>query len=83
MSITKLPHKGDDGTTVERKSYAPGKEGAEVVLYVINGGGRTWPGRKWPVPWQGKTPHDISASDLMWEFFKRHPMPDAPEPAVR
>ena len=27
---TKLPHKGDDGTTVERKTYGPGKEGAEV-----------------------------------------------------
>jgi polyhydroxybutyrate depolymerase len=80
---TKLPHNGDDGTTVERKTYGPGKEGTEVILYVINGGGHTWPGRKWPVPWLGKTTHDISANDLMWEFFKRHPMPDAPEPAVR
>ena len=68
-TTTKLPHKGDDGTTVERKTYGPGKEGAEVILYVINGGGHTWPGRKWPVPWLGKTTHDISANDLMWEFF--------------
>ena len=34
-----------DGTTVERKTYGPGKEGAEVVLFVIHGGGHTWPGR--------------------------------------
>ena len=77
--ITKLPHKADDGTTVERKTYGPGKEGAEVILYVINGGGHTWPGRKWPVPWLGKTTTDISANDLMWEFFKRHPMNDSAE----
>jgi polyhydroxybutyrate depolymerase len=82
-TTTKLPHKEDDGTTVERRSYAPGRDGAEVILYVINGGGHTWPGRKWPVPWLGKTTHDISANDLMWEFFKRHPMPDVPEAAVR
>ena len=76
-TTTKLPHTGDDGTTVERKTYGPGKNGAEVILFVINGGGHTWPGRKWPVPWLGKTTHDISANDLMWEFFKRHPMTDA------
>jgi len=58
---TKLPHKEDDGTTVERKAYGPGKGGAEVVLFVINGGGHTWPGRQWPVPWLGKTTKDISA----------------------
>ena len=80
---TKLPHTADDGTTVERRSYVPGRDGAEVILYVINGGGHTWPGRKWPVPWLGKTTHDISANDLMWEFFKRHPMTDASEAAVR
>ena len=33
------------------------------------------------MPWLGKTTEDISASDLMWEFFKRHPMP-TPQPAV-
>ena len=54
-----LPHTGDDGTTVQRKTYGPGKEGAEVILFVINGGGHTWPGRPWPVPWLGKTTHDI------------------------
>jgi polyhydroxybutyrate depolymerase len=71
---TDLPHKADDGTTVTREIYGPGKDGAEVILFVINGGGHTWPGRQWPVPWLGKTTHSISANDLMWEFFQRHPM---------
>ena len=48
--------------------------GAEVVLFVIKGGVHTWPGRQWPVFWLGKTTRDISANDLMWEFFKKHPM---------
>ena len=43
--VTDEPKKADDGTTVERKTYGPGKDGAEVVLFVINGGGHTWPGR--------------------------------------
>ncbi|MCR4411563.1 MAG: prolyl oligopeptidase family serine peptidase [Thermoguttaceae bacterium] len=71
---TNLPDKANDGTTVRREVYGPGRDGAEVVLYVIQGGGHTWPGRPWPVPWLGKTTRDISANDLMWEFFKRHPL---------
>jgi polyhydroxybutyrate depolymerase len=59
---------------VKKKVYGPGKQGAEVILLVIQGGGHTWPGRTWPVPWLGKTTHSISANDLMWEFFKQHPM---------
>jgi polyhydroxybutyrate depolymerase len=69
-----LPDKVDDGTTVRQELYGPGKDGAEVVLFTIKGGGHTWPGREWPVPWLGKTTRDISANDLMWEFFQKHPM---------
>ena len=43
--IEKLPDTAHDGTTVTRKTYGPGKQGAEVVLLVIEGGGHTWPGR--------------------------------------
>jgi polyhydroxybutyrate depolymerase len=72
--VTDEPNKADDGMTVQRKTYGPGKDGAEVVLVVINGGGHTWPGRD-PVVWfLGKSTKDISANDLMWEFFKKHPM---------
>ena len=73
--VVDLPNKVDDGTSVQRKTYGPGKDGAEVVLYVIQGGGHTWPGRD-PVLQSllGKSTKSISANDLMWEFFKRHPM---------
>jgi polyhydroxybutyrate depolymerase len=71
---TELPDKAHDGTKVTRKVYAPKKEGAEVVLYVIDGGGHTWPGSQPPVRFIGKSTAQISANDLMWEFFKNHPM---------
>jgi polyhydroxybutyrate depolymerase len=71
--VKDLPKKVADGTTVQRKTYGPGKDGAEVILFTINGGGHTWPGRD-TIRFLGKSTHNISANDLMWEFFKRHPM---------
>jgi polyhydroxybutyrate depolymerase len=73
-TIADLPNKADDGTTVRRKSYGPGKDGAEVVLIEIEGAGHTWPGRKPPIAFIGKSTLDISANDLIWEFFQKHPM---------
>lgn len=72
--VTKIPDKAGDGTVVEERVYGPARNGAEVVLFVIKGGGHTWPGRAWPIPWLGKTTRNISANDLMWDFFKQHPM---------
>jgi polyhydroxybutyrate depolymerase len=74
-AVTDMPKKIDDGTTVQRKTYGPGKDRAEVVLFIINGGGHAWPGRERGTAVLGKSTQNISAVDLMWEFFKRHPMP--------
>jgi polyhydroxybutyrate depolymerase len=71
-SRTKLPDKVDDGTTVERITYAPAKSGAEVTVYVIHGGGHTWPGRGGGGRLLGLATKDISANDLIWEFFRKH-----------
>ena len=68
------PDRADDGMTVERRTYGPGNDGAEVVLIVIKGGGHAWPGRTPPYAHLGKSTKDISANDLMWEFFKKHPL---------
>lgn len=69
-----LPDKAGDGTKVTKKTYGPGKDGAEVVLFVIEGGGHTWPGRQPPVRFIGKSTKNISANDLIWDFFEKHPM---------
>jgi polyhydroxybutyrate depolymerase len=72
---TAFPDTAADGTTVVRKAYGPGRDGAEVVLIEIGGGGHTWPGREPRLAFLGKSTRDISANDLMWEFFQRHPLP--------
>ena len=53
--------------------YGGCTNGAEVQLYVVDGGGHTWPGSHDERPSEYTT-NDISASDLMWEFFQAHPM---------
>ncbi len=64
----------NDGTRVIRKEYLNGKKGSEVLLYVIEGGGHTWPGGLQYLPsWKiGRTSRDIDASEVIWNFFKRH-----------
>jgi polyhydroxybutyrate depolymerase len=68
-----LSKEGDE-MKVTRKTYGGGKDGSEVVLVVIEEGGHTWPGQQPPVGFIGKSAKNISANDLMWEFFKKHPM---------
>jgi hypothetical protein len=72
--IEKLPDTAHDGTTVTKKTYGPGRQGAEVVLLVIEGGGHTWPGHMTIEKLLGKATQQISANDLIWEFFQKHPM---------
>ena len=72
-SVAVLPDCVDDGTTVTVKTYGPGKDGSEVVVYVIEGGGHTWPGRQPRLTLLGKSTREISANDLIWEFFQKHP----------
>jgi polyhydroxybutyrate depolymerase len=92
--VEELPDREDDGTRVRREIYGPGKGGAEVILYLIEGGGHTWPGAPTlavkylektiirgiePDAFYlemfrrcGRASRDISANDVIWEFFSRH-----------
>lgn len=69
--VTELPDAANDGTRVTRRVFGPGTGGAEVVLFVVEGGGHTWPGQPAPLALMGQSTLDVSANDLMWEFFKR------------
>ena len=73
--VEKLEDKTEDGTTVTKTVYKADEDGAEVVLVEIAGGGHTWPGKQPPLSFIGKSTKDISANDMMWEFFQRHPLP--------
>ena len=69
---TETISKDGDEMKVIRTTYSGGKDEAEVVLVVIEGGGHTWPGQQPPVGFIGKSAMNVSANDLMWEFFQRH-----------
>jgi polyhydroxybutyrate depolymerase len=51
--------------------------GAPVTLCTITGGGHTWPGGISTISEKkvGPVNHDISASEMIWDFFAKHPMP--------
>jgi polyhydroxybutyrate depolymerase len=69
-----IPDHAHDGTTVRRDTYSHGKQGTEVVIYTIEGGGHTWPGGSQYLPKfiVGKASHNLDATEAIWQFFKRH-----------
>lgn len=67
---TKLPDKAKDGTKVTITNYGSGKDKAEVVLVAIKGMGHTWPGQQPTVRFLGKSTRNVSANEMMWEFFQ-------------
>jgi polyhydroxybutyrate depolymerase len=71
--IVALPDVANDKMKVTRKAWSGGKDGSEVVLIEIEGGSHAWPGQKPIVSLLGESTMDVSANDLMWEFFEEHP----------
>lgn len=64
----------NDKTTVRREEYKNCADGAETVLFVVEGGGHTWPGG-WEYLGEvlvGVTSKDIVATDLLLSFFDKH-----------
>jgi len=60
---------------VTRRTWVRCADNAAVVLYIIKGGGHTWPGGG-PMPewFVGPTSRSIDASSVMWLFFREHPL---------
>jgi len=69
------PHIEKISDVVTKLTWNKCNDEAEVVFYQIEDGGHTWPGS--PIvldsPWAGKTNSDINASELIWDFFEKHP----------
>jgi len=62
---------------VVRMTWPGCRDGADVVLYVIEGGGHTWPGSAVSGAAKGMigpTTMSIRADELIWDFFRAHPM---------
>lgn len=56
--------------------YEDCNDDTEVIFYTVKRGGHTWPGSDIPIPALGNTNWDFEASEVIWEFFKKHQHPD-------
>jgi polyhydroxybutyrate depolymerase len=65
-----------DGSRVVVEHYSNCREGSEVTLYRVEGGGHSWPGRPQYLPRFiiGRTNMDIDATRHILDFFERHTM---------
>jgi polyhydroxybutyrate depolymerase len=54
-------------------TYSQCADAVEVTLCTIANGGHAWPGSPFPI--LPGTTQDISATDAMWTFFEKHPLP--------
>ncbi|MEO0085035.1 MAG: PHB depolymerase family esterase [candidate division WOR-3 bacterium] len=61
-----------DGIRVARAVHSGGRDGSEVVLYTVFGGGHTWPQGAARPGHYGRTARDFSATEEIWRFFERH-----------
>jgi polyhydroxybutyrate depolymerase len=61
----------DPTLVIRTEIYGPGRDGAEVEVVAIEGGGHTWPGRAPLVSYMGKWTTAFSGSDRIWEFCRR------------
>ncbi len=69
-----LPDKVRDETIVIHQ-YWP-KCQSRVEQYIIDGGGHNWPGAETMYDEAlGNLTMDISANEIIWDFFEKHPMP--------
>ena len=61
------------GTDVRKRTWHDCRAPGEVIMYIVDGGGHTWPGSI-PVATLGKTTTTINATQLIWQFFAAHPL---------
>ena len=58
-----------------RQTYGGGRDGTEVTLWTIQGGGHEWPGWAPAARRPEGGTSTVKATDLIWEFFAAHPRP--------
>lgn len=56
--------------------YGNGREQSEVTAWVVHNLGHAWPGStRTPRRGSDKPPQQFKANDIIWDFFKSHPLP--------
>ncbi|CAF0699217.1 extracellular catalytic domain type 1 short-chain-length polyhydroxyalkanoate depolymerase [Candidatus Methylacidithermus pantelleriae] len=61
--------------SITKRVYVAASGRAEVVFYLIAGGGHAWPGGKRMLSILDKPTQELSATHLIWQFFAAHPKP--------
>ena len=71
-----LPTTVSDKEGVRVVRYGPGHDGVELLFTTIEGNGHHWPDTIEPLPAaiSGPSLDPFSATDRIWEFFKKHPL---------
>lgn len=74
---TSMPDPKDDGCKTTKTVWSGGKDGTEVILYRVEGGGHTVPGGTQYLPKSliGVVSRDFNAVDEIEAFFARHSKP--------
>jgi polyhydroxybutyrate depolymerase len=65
------------GTHVIRFTPRGCPDNSQIVFYLVNGGGHTWPGVGNLPESLGPTNMDINAGEVIWDFFSRQRLPNA------
>jgi polyhydroxybutyrate depolymerase len=61
---------------VSRFQYTGCSQGADVLLYTLEGQGHDWAGGKSLPKWLvGEHSDALNTTELIWQFFKEHPLP--------
>lgn len=76
VECTAAPKILQDEEGVKIVHYGPCKRGAVVEVYIIQGMGHTWPGKvsRLPKSVVGNSTTKIDANEVIWDFFKQHPL---------
>lgn len=69
------------GAQVNLVRYDTCEDNSVIELYVVDGGGHTWPRSSFDNPLLGKVTNDIDATDLMWSFFQNYSLGE-PQPKL-
>jgi polyhydroxybutyrate depolymerase len=74
QTVSYLRNRVEDSTRIRVENWASGLENSEVLMYVVEGCGHTWPGGWQYLPERviGKTTRNLDASEEIVAFFKRH-----------
>jgi polyhydroxybutyrate depolymerase len=65
-----------DNTRTRIERYPDCKDGADVVLYAIEGGGHHWPDgdQRFRFQSRGNVPRDFDGASVIWDFLRKHPV---------